>query len=724
MTTTYRFNPDADVITGDFETRSFSDLKRQGAHKYSLHPSTQVLCLNWKINDEPVELWHRAHPIFGIAESPQPDRLIAAIEAGCVFEAHNAMFEKKVAANSFRREFPWFPELDQDRVRCTAARAATHNLPRGLDGATALLGLPGKDKEGHEIMLQLCRPETPAERLARLRHDPGSNARMEPVDFPGWEEQCGPFFAEYRQLREKAAKRFKNPNLPEDDCACWYWPGDADMHRRNWAYGGQDTDAERGLGLRLQPIPARQMTWWFLDQEINNRGVAIDANGVHGAIRIADEADRRANLRLGELTGEEITKASQGKRILKLVNERCGEGTLSDLQRGTVEEALREEKIEDDLSLKVLKIRLDVGRATPRKFRAMLNGLADDRRLRDIVIYEGSHTGRWAGVNAQLLNLFRGIGDEEEMHAIWRTIASGDLDWLEHLYGLPAMTCLTRAARGAIVAGEGTRFLDADFKTIQVRLALWLGGETETLKLMEQGHDVYRIMAAEDIFHVPLERVTTYQRQVAKSALLGCQFGLGPPGFVVYCANLGIDIPFSGAMSAVSGYRERFPGVVECWDRLEVCAIKATAHPGKVFGYAGVKFKRAGRFLFMKLPSGRIVHYPDPAIRKHPKFEGQLQLTYRGFGGARIGTWGGKIFADVVQSLEVDVVAPAAVRLQERLPLDVCLIVHDETLNETRDPGLTLDDVFEVMMERDDIPWADGVPIQCEGWEGYRYKWK
>ncbi len=41
----------------DFETRSECDLVRHGAYTYAQHPSTQVLCMAWAIDDGEVELW-------------------------------------------------------------------------------------------------------------------------------------------------------------------------------------------------------------------------------------------------------------------------------------------------------------------------------------------------------------------------------------------------------------------------------------------------------------------------------------------------------------------------------------------------------------------------------------------------------------------------------------------------------------------------------------------
>ena len=41
----------------DFETRSEADLKKVGAWAYSEHPSTEVICACWALDDELIREW-------------------------------------------------------------------------------------------------------------------------------------------------------------------------------------------------------------------------------------------------------------------------------------------------------------------------------------------------------------------------------------------------------------------------------------------------------------------------------------------------------------------------------------------------------------------------------------------------------------------------------------------------------------------------------------------
>jgi hypothetical protein len=45
------------MITIDFETRSESDLMKVGAAVYSEHPSTDIICVSWGIDNLPIRSW-------------------------------------------------------------------------------------------------------------------------------------------------------------------------------------------------------------------------------------------------------------------------------------------------------------------------------------------------------------------------------------------------------------------------------------------------------------------------------------------------------------------------------------------------------------------------------------------------------------------------------------------------------------------------------------------
>jgi DNA polymerase len=51
------------VLFRDFETRSALNLKRVGSHKYAAHPSTDVWCCAYAVDDGPVSIWVPGDPV-------------------------------------------------------------------------------------------------------------------------------------------------------------------------------------------------------------------------------------------------------------------------------------------------------------------------------------------------------------------------------------------------------------------------------------------------------------------------------------------------------------------------------------------------------------------------------------------------------------------------------------------------------------------------------------
>jgi DNA polymerase I-like protein with 3'-5' exonuclease and polymerase domains len=68
--------------------------------------------------------------------------------------------------------------------------------------------------------------------------------------------------------------------------------------------------------------------------------------------------------------------------------------------------------------------------------------------------------------------------------------------------------------------------LQADYSSIEARVAPWLVGEQSTLDLFINNSPVYETMASQ-IFGIPVEDVTSEQRFIGKQATLGCSYQTG-----------------------------------------------------------------------------------------------------------------------------------------------------------------------------------------------------
>ncbi len=136
------------------ETASGVVLKDVGAWVYAEHPTTELLCAAWMVDQHPW-VWlpgqndHLLIQLAGHARNPD-----------CVFEAHNASFEQAVWRYIMVAQLG-LPPVPIERWDCTMARCLYNGYPAALDMAAQVLGLPEqKDKVGSKLTISLSKPMT------------------------------------------------------------------------------------------------------------------------------------------------------------------------------------------------------------------------------------------------------------------------------------------------------------------------------------------------------------------------------------------------------------------------------------------------------------------------------------------------------------------------------------------------------------------------------------
>ena len=114
------------MITLDFETRSYAELKKVGSWAYAEHDSTDVICGCWAIDDGEIQVWW---PGMNGTDDMPPD-LSIALKGGHTIEAHNASFEMAIWKYVMPRKYGWM-EPNIHAWRDTMARFALR--PGALD---------------------------------------------------------------------------------------------------------------------------------------------------------------------------------------------------------------------------------------------------------------------------------------------------------------------------------------------------------------------------------------------------------------------------------------------------------------------------------------------------------------------------------------------------------------------------------------------------------------
>jgi len=242
--------------------------------------------------------------------------------------------------------------------------------------------------------------------------------------------------------------------------------------------------------------------------------------------------------------------------------------------------------------------------------------------------------------------------------------------------------------RRALVAPSGRKLVVCDASQIEVRVLAWLAGDEPTLEVFRRGGDPYKAFAV-DLYGLDGEdAVTSEQRRVAKSAVLGLGFGAGPGGFLTYCEQMGVEIDAAESERVVQAYRRSKPAVTQYWQQLK-------------------RIERVGE---QTLPSGRRMVYPD---MDGETFQRPAPFAPKGL-DTRSKYWHGLFCENAVQAVARDItLCEHSLRIAQVYP--VVLVVHDEVVCSVpeQDAEQCLQYMQDVMNTAPE--WAADLPLASEG---------
>jgi DNA polymerase len=361
------------VLSIDFETRSAVDLRKAGAHRYAEDPSTDIWCLCWAFDDEPVQTWRPGEPI--------PDRIFDHVFEGGLISGWNVGFERAIWNGVLGPRYGWpCPRLEQ--FEDTAAAGAAMGLPRNLGDAAKAMGTAfQKDDEGHRLMLRMAKP--------------------------------------------------RRPRKGETPTGLLWWD-EPDRIARLIAYCVDDVETERALRKVLVPLAPEERETWLFDQRMNDRGALLDLPLIHALQKIAVEATADLDTELEEVSG--VEKTTQVARLSAWINEAGVECTS--LAKGEIERMLAIPDLPNSVRA-ALEIRRDGAKTSTKKLKAMLACVSRDGRGRGQHLYHGAGTGRWSGRLIQVQNFPRGTGTVKDPEAAVADFMRGDADWIRIGYGKP-----------------------------------------------------------------------------------------------------------------------------------------------------------------------------------------------------------------------------------------------------------------------------------------------
>lgn len=655
-------------ISIDIETYSDVDLQKCGVYRYTQSANFEILLFGYAVDGGAVQVTDLA------CGEKVPVEIIKALTDDSVTKwAFNSSFERVCLSVWLQRNYPQYfsgYSIDEDSVRdyldsvawrCSMVWSAYMGLPLSLAGAGTVLGLEEqKLKEGKDLIRYFCVP-------------------------------CKPTKVNGGRTR----------NLPEHDMEKW------NLFK---FYNQRDVEVEMSIQDRLKKYPVPDFVWgeYHLDQEINDRGIALDIDVVKNAIAF----DAKSKAELAEKM-QELTDLDNPNSVVQMKQWLADNGLEMD-SLGKKEVAQAVKTAPKELT-EVLLLRQQLSKSSVKKYQAMQNAVCEDGRARGMFQFYGANrSGRWAGRMIQLQNLPQNhMPDLEQARGL---VESGNYDAIELLYDDIPDT-LSQLIRTAFVPKDGNKFIVADFSAIEARVLSWLAGEEWRTEVFTSGGDIY-CASASQMFKVPVEKhgVNGHLRQKGKIAELALGYG-GSVGALKAMGALEMGLAEEELKPLVNAWRASNPNIVKFWWDVD-SVVKKCIKENKSQKTNNIEFHCMSGMLFIVLPSGRQLAYVKPRIGEN--IFGGESVTYEGVGGTkkweRIESYGPKFVENIVQAISRDILMYAMKTLRT---YNIVAHVHDEVIIEA-EPRMSIDSVCEQMGRVP--PWAKGLLLNADGYECDFYK--
>jgi DNA polymerase len=691
---------DAPPIFLDFETRSHAPIKI-GGRRYAADPSTQIISCVFSLDNRiiiwtpgrfsPSISWPAEYgperPIETHCGNALPQYIADAIGEGHLLCGHNSTgFERWIwRARRLPEPIRWIDTIP-------LARAA--GCPASLDGAASWLLDKRKDAAGEALIKKYCSP--------------------------------------YGK-----AKKYREPSEPD-------WQA---LIRYNLI----DVLLLEQLYDRLRHYD-QEPELLIVDQRINDRGVRVDTLLAQRILELADletarlaaDAERRTNgtvkaTDLGRVAF--LTEWLQSRGIT--LDQKTAKGSTK-LDKAIADTILGDSPPEDVRA--VLEARRATARTTVGKLSGALADVDGDCRLRHQFSYHNAHTGRWSSRGVQLQNLPK----PKPAANVEALLEAHDADsFRAALNGLSFADGLSALIRPTFVAAPGHVLIIADYASIEARGLAWCADEQWIVDKYRAGEDLYCVMAAK-IFGRPITKADKREREIGKVTILASGYGIGDRGFDRYCEHNKIDLDAAGldAKQVIEAYRSSVPKIAGqlgewgrfggLWKDVERAAKGVISDQAGELSVGKCRIGKKHGNLIITLPSGRPLFYRHPRLEKRPQPWGGTgtSIVYdapgregtdarrraagrHGYGVAEH-TYGGKLVENIIQAICRDLLAASLIEC-ERARLPVVMHAHDEIVVEV--PADRAEDALrqvEAIMRKPPA-WADGFPVEVEGYLSSRY---
>lgn len=676
-------------ISLDFETASMCDLSSRGSYNYANDPSTRVVLVGYSVDGGDVIVLDTRNNDFStfldICKTP-----------GIIIHAFNAEFEKNIYDNILVKKHG-FPEISVNQWRCDMALSAYFARPLNLKLACkAFKTKINKDDAGTRLINLFSKPN-------KFKTSDGDTIELlHPLIAPEM----------IKGITDEKVIKAWNKKLQ-----------DTDHFEAFKSYNRDDVYAQMGIQERalLSELSEFEKKVWGSTVRMNERGIRVDKELILGACEGIEKTIENFQKEIYRITNGSISSLSQVAKIVDYLNTKYEIG-IQDLTEATVSSFLTNDNVPTDAK-KILNLRKDYSSSSVKKYYKLKELLSEGDRIRGNIVYCGANrTGRFAGRAMQVHNLPRA-----------KALSDIDLTNIKKInldeYQSP-LDLIKNSIRQVMIPSEGNSFVIADYKNIENRILAWISRSEDQLKSFRNKEDPYVAMAKK-IFNT--QNISKDQRQIAKVVVLGAGYGMSGSKFKLYAENFSVVLSDKEANNYISIFRKENDKIVKFWKGIEYACKHAIRYQGSVQSYNDIRVKVIAGDMFIKLPSGRSLCYPEVRLTKKTitnklsgdtfeveaiSFSTQIQSKM-----GRDSTYGGKLTENICQAIARDILCDALLKLDNEKDgisedgFNVVFHIHDEIACDTKRDISDLVEIMETSPE-----WAKDLPLAVDPFKVDRYQ--
>jgi hypothetical protein len=282
--------------------------------------------------------------------------------------------------------------------------------------------------------------------------------------------------------------------------------------------------------------------------------------------------------------------------------------------------------------------------------------------------------------------------------------------------------CHQVGLRDSLRSPPGYSIVVGDSANIEARMLVFLAQQTDVLDKYRNNEDLYCAFGTA-LFGREITKADILERQIAKIAVLGLGFGMGPVKFMEtlrawdFGAMAEAMKPLLADTALLSGavylFRDRYDKVKDWWKYCNDVVLPALAAKERVYCDPQGLISTTDRGTIL-LPSGRELRYPNLRQEKNEE-TGRDEWVFDVREGRRLlatRIYGGKLVENIVQAAARVVVMDQIVRISRKYR--IVLPVYDEAV------CCVPDEIAEECESYIDLclcttpEWAPGLPVAAE----------